>query len=90
MRRATELTLDPPDTTSDQAGAPLLDEDYLILSTIHSAQGQEWKSVFVLMSSMVAFHRTVTGRSHVQVEAVAIGVAARLFQGVDPNHRHSR
>jgi ATP-dependent DNA helicase UvrD/PcrA len=29
-------------------GVPLLDEDYLILSTIHSAKGQEWKSVFVL------------------------------------------
>jgi DNA helicase-2/ATP-dependent DNA helicase PcrA len=27
---------------------PLLDEDYLILSTIHSAKGQEWRSVFVL------------------------------------------
>jgi DNA helicase-2/ATP-dependent DNA helicase PcrA len=47
-RFLTELTLDPPDTTSDQAGMPLLDEDYLILSTIHSAKGQEWKSVFVL------------------------------------------
>ena len=44
----TELTLDPPDATSDQAGVPLLDEDYLILSTIHSAKGQEWKSVHVL------------------------------------------
>ncbi|MBR0693359.1 ATP-dependent helicase [Bradyrhizobium lablabi] len=48
QRFLTELTLDPPDATSDQAGAPLLDEDYLILSTIHSAKGQEWKSVFVL------------------------------------------
>ena len=38
----------PPDATSDQAGVPVLDEDYLILSTIHSAKGQEWKSVFVL------------------------------------------
>src|SRR5262249_56856549 len=47
-RFLTELTLDPPDATSDQASAPLLDEDYLILSTIHSAKGQEWKSVFVL------------------------------------------
>jgi DNA helicase-2/ATP-dependent DNA helicase PcrA len=47
-RFLTELTLDPPDATSDQAGAPLLDEDYLILSTIHSAKGQEWKSVYVL------------------------------------------
>jgi DNA helicase-2/ATP-dependent DNA helicase PcrA len=48
QRFLTELTLDPPDATSDQAGVPLLDEDYLILSTIHSAKGQEWKSVFVL------------------------------------------
>ena len=47
-RFLTELTLDPPDATSDQAGAPYLDEDYLILSTIHSAKGQEWKSVFLL------------------------------------------
>ena len=44
----TELTLDPPDATSDKAGVPLRDEDYLISSTIHSAKGQEWKSVFVL------------------------------------------
>ena len=48
QRFLTELTLDPPDATSDQAGVPLLDEDYLILSTIHSAKGQEWKSVFLL------------------------------------------
>ena len=47
-RFLTELTLDPPDATSDQAGVPLRDEDYLILSTIHSAKGQEWKSVYVL------------------------------------------
>ncbi|MET3925458.1 ATP-dependent helicase [Devosia sp. 2618] len=47
-RFLTELTLDPPDATSDQAGVPMRDEDYLILSTIHSAKGQEWKSVHVL------------------------------------------
>jgi DNA helicase-2/ATP-dependent DNA helicase PcrA len=47
-RFLTELTLDPPDATSDEAGPPLIDEDYLILSTIHSAKGQEWASVFVL------------------------------------------
>lgn len=45
-RDRTEFTLDPPDATSDRV--PLLDEDYLILSTIHSAKGQEWKSVYVL------------------------------------------
>src|SRR5690606_11612213 len=44
----TDITLDPPDATSDEAGPPSRDEDYLILSTIHSAKGQEWKAVFVL------------------------------------------
>jgi DNA helicase-2/ATP-dependent DNA helicase PcrA len=47
-RFLTEISLDPPDATSDKAGAPLLDEDYLILSTIHSAKGQEWTNVYVL------------------------------------------
>jgi DNA helicase-2/ATP-dependent DNA helicase PcrA len=47
-RFLTELTLDPPSATSDEAGRPTLDEDYLILSTIHSAKGQEWKAVYVL------------------------------------------
>lgn len=47
-RFLTELTLDPPSATSDQAGVPLLDEDYLVLSTIHSAKGQEWTAVFLL------------------------------------------
>jgi DNA helicase-2/ATP-dependent DNA helicase PcrA len=47
-RFLTELTLDPPDATSGEAGVPLRDEDYLILSTIHSAKGQEWRSVFLL------------------------------------------
>ena len=48
QRFLTELTLDPPDATSDESGAPLRDEDYLILSTIHSAKGQEWTAVTLL------------------------------------------
>jgi len=44
----TELALDPPQATGDLAGTPLLDEDYLVLSTIHSAKGQEWEAVHVL------------------------------------------
>ncbi|MBL8544118.1 MAG: ATP-dependent helicase [Hyphomonadaceae bacterium] len=44
----TELTLDPPNSTSDESGPSTKDDDYLILSTIHSAKGQEWKNVFVL------------------------------------------
>jgi DNA helicase-2/ATP-dependent DNA helicase PcrA len=47
-RFLTDLTLDPPDATSGEADPPHLDEDYLILSTIHSAKGQEWTKVFVL------------------------------------------
>jgi DNA helicase-2/ATP-dependent DNA helicase PcrA len=47
-RFLTELTLDPPQSTSDQSGAVHRDEDYLILSTIHSAKGQEWRCVYVL------------------------------------------
>ena len=43
-----ELTLDPPIASGDLAGSPQLDDDFLILSTIHSAKGQEWKNVFVL------------------------------------------
>jgi DNA helicase-2/ATP-dependent DNA helicase PcrA len=47
-RFLTELTLDPPQSTSDESADPSLDEDYLILSTIHSAKGQEWQAVYVL------------------------------------------
>ncbi len=47
-RFLSELTLDPPVVSGDQAGAPSKDEDYVILSTIHSAKGQEWDVVYVL------------------------------------------
>jgi len=47
-RFLTELTLEPPQASSDEAGVPLLDEDYLILSTIHSAKGREWTAVTLL------------------------------------------
>jgi DNA helicase-2/ATP-dependent DNA helicase PcrA len=44
-----EVTLDPPAATGDEAGVSTRDDDYLILSTIHSAKGQEWKVVQILM-----------------------------------------
>jgi DNA helicase-2/ATP-dependent DNA helicase PcrA len=47
-RFITELTLDPPQASGDLAGTPLRDEDYLVLSTIHSAKGMEWDTVFLL------------------------------------------
>jgi DNA helicase-2/ATP-dependent DNA helicase PcrA len=43
-----DITLDPPSSTQDLAGSPRLDEDYLILSTIHSAKGLEWDCVYVI------------------------------------------
>jgi DNA helicase II / ATP-dependent DNA helicase PcrA len=48
QRFLTDLTLDPPSATSDESGVPLRDEDYVILSTLHSAKGGEWRSVFLL------------------------------------------
>lgn len=47
-RFLTEAALDPPESTGDEAGEPLIDDDYLILSTIHSAKGQEYDSVYIL------------------------------------------
>jgi len=47
-RMLTEITLDPPSSTQDLAGPPLLDDDYLVLSTIHSAKGLEWDAVYVI------------------------------------------
>jgi len=44
----TEMALDPPSATGDLSGDPHLDEDYLVLSTVHSAKGQEWEAVHIL------------------------------------------
>ncbi|HEX9143346.1 MAG TPA: ATP-dependent helicase, partial [Candidatus Binatia bacterium] len=54
-RFLTDLALDPPQASSDFAGAPQLDEDYLVLSTVHSAKGQEWDTVYVLNVSDGSF-----------------------------------
>lgn len=47
-RFLTELTLDPPEASSGESGVPLRDDDYMVLSTIHSAKGQEWRAVSIL------------------------------------------
>lgn len=58
-----EITLDPPNATSAQAGVVLKDAYYLVLSTIHSANGQEWKAVFVLnlVDDCMSVHRLPMG-----------------------------
>lgn len=47
----TDLELDPPTSTSDLAGPPSKDEDWLVLSTIHSAKGCEWDAVYLIHAS---------------------------------------
>ena len=54
-RFLSELTLDPPSAAGDLAGDPYLDEDYLVLSTVHSAKGQEWDAVYLLNVSDGSF-----------------------------------
>jgi len=44
----SDLTLDPPSSTSDLAGPPHLDDDFVTISTIHSAKGCEWDVVHVI------------------------------------------
>ena len=43
-----DMALDPSAWAEELAGPPVLDEDYLILSTVHSAKGLEWDAVYVI------------------------------------------
>ncbi|MEQ8205896.1 MAG: ATP-dependent helicase, partial [Woeseia sp.] len=93
-RFLTELTLDPPAAAGDLAGDPLLDEDYLVLSTVHSAKGQEWDSVFVLNFSDGNFpSEFATGKPEAIEEErrlvyVAMTRAKRSLQLVAPLRYH--
>jgi DNA helicase-2/ATP-dependent DNA helicase PcrA len=97
----TELTLDPPQATSAEAGSPHLDEDYLVLSTIHSAKGQEWDVVFVLNVTDGCIPSDMAVGDHEQIEEerrllyVAMTRARRHLHLVHPlrffrthQHRH--
>ena len=57
LQMLSDLTLDPPNSTQDHAGPPLREEDYLILSTIHSAKGCEWDVVYVIYAADGKFLR---------------------------------
>src|SRR5205823_1605996 len=46
-----DVALDPPASSADYAKPPHLEEDYLTLSTVHSAKGLEWDSVHVISAS---------------------------------------
>ncbi len=76
-RFITDLTLDPPTSTSDLAGAPHLDEDYLILSTIHSAKGCEWTSVHIIHAAdgMIPSDMATTDEAGIEEERRLLYVA---------------
>jgi len=67
-RFLSELTLDPPQSTSDLAGQPLLDEDFLVLSTVHSAKGMEWDCVHVMNVVDGSFPNEFSTRSEALIE----------------------
>ena len=63
-----DLTLDPPVSTSDLAGPGALDEDWLVLSTVHSAKGGEWRVVHVLHVSDGLFPADLAAGSAASLE----------------------
>jgi DNA helicase-2/ATP-dependent DNA helicase PcrA len=67
-RFLTELTLDPPEASGNEAGPPHLDEDYLVISTIHSAKGQEWDVVYVLNAADGCIPSDMAAGSPEQIE----------------------
>lgn len=73
-RLVSELTLDPPTSTGDLAGPPSLDDDYLTLSTVHSAKGGEWNAVHVIHAADGMFPSDLATR-----DAESIDEERRLF-----------
>ena len=64
----SDLVLDPPAVTGDLAGPPMLDEDWLNLSTIHSAKGLEWDAVFLIHASDGCLPSDMTTGSPEEIE----------------------
>ncbi|MBI3723825.1 ATP-dependent helicase [bacterium] len=91
-----EVTLDPPSSTSDLAGPPHLDDDWLVLSTIHSAKGLEWDAVTVLnavdgcIPSDLATGRADEIEEERRVFYVALSRARRFLTVVAPLRFHLR
>ena len=67
-RMVAELTLDPPASTGDLAGPPLLDDDYVILSTVHSAKGGEWRVVHLIHAADGMFPSDMSTGSREELE----------------------
>ena len=67
-RMLREMALDPPNSTQDLAGPPHLDNDYLVLSTIHSAKGLEWDAVYVIHAADGNIPSDMATRNSAEIE----------------------
>ena len=83
---AAEPTLEPPVSTSDLAGPPSIDEDWLVISTIHSAKGLEWDVVHLLSATDVAIKSPSDGLPPYELERV-LGRATLRPLAADDNIR---
>jgi ATP-dependent DNA helicase UvrD/PcrA len=65
-----QVALDPPVSASDLAGRPRLDDDYVIISTVHSAKGLEWPVVHLpqLVDGAVPSDMALTSRAGLEEE----------------------
>jgi DNA helicase-2/ATP-dependent DNA helicase PcrA len=76
-----ELVLDPPSSSGDLAGPPHLDDDWIVLSTIHSAKGLEWQSVHLIAAydgNFPACMSAGSGDRQATHEAGALGAAGDM------------
>ena len=95
-RFLTELVLDPPDRSADLAGKPHLDDDYLTLSTIHSAKGCEWKAVHLIHAAdgYIPLDMSLSDKDGLEEERrllyVALTRARDVLQVTWPQRYHMR
>jgi DNA helicase-2/ATP-dependent DNA helicase PcrA len=93
---AAELTLEPPHSTGDLAGPPAIDEDWLVISTVHSAKGLEWDAVHVLCATDGCFPSDMALSSATELEEerrlfyVAMTRARRQLHVYVPLRFHDR
>ena len=74
----TELALEPPDTSQDDVEPADKDDEKLILSTIHSAKGLEWHTVFIisLVDGLLPSSRSLNTDAEIEEERRLLYVAA--------------
>jgi DNA helicase-2/ATP-dependent DNA helicase PcrA len=93
---AADLTLEPPHSAGDLAGPPVIDEDWLVISTIHSAKGLEWDVVHLIHAAdgNLPSDMALTDREGLEEERrlfyVAVTRPARALHVYHPVRFHHR